>query len=122
MSITRSTQKKKILKPFRKLLGQKSEEVAIKPFDENKMIVNLNKFWAMVIGAGQEIQSEYILSNNIEKIKIQSSVILVYLGHGTPFKIPFFSLIYFYENTYFRQNFGTTALVKIQFWKIQSNS
>ena len=53
-------------------MGQKSEEVAIKPFDENKMIVNLNKFWAMVIGAGQEIQSEYILSNNIEKIKIQS--------------------------------------------------
>lgn len=102
-------------------MGQKSEEVAIKPFDENKMIVNLNKFWAMVIGAGQEIQSEYILSNNIEKIKIQSSVILVYLGHGSPFKIPFFSLIYFYENTYFRQNFGTTAFTKVQSL-LQSNS
>ena len=62
MSIKRSTQKKNILKLFLELLGQKSEEVAIKRFDEKKMIVNPNKFWFMVIGTGKETQSEYLLN------------------------------------------------------------
>ena len=40
----------------------------------------------MVIGAGKEIHGEYILNINIEKIKIQLSVALVHLGHGSPFR------------------------------------
>ena len=51
-----------------KLLEEESK-TAINWFKENEMIVNPNKFQAMVVGRGKEIQNEYTLNINDEKIK-----------------------------------------------------
>ena len=68
-------------------LLQEVSKAAIDGLKENEMIVNPNKFQAMVAGRGEEIQSEHALRINKGKIKTQSSVNLLELQSDNKLKL-----------------------------------